>query len=91
MGLHGLESRCPQDRLHPGSLGKNLFSLPSGFKKPPALLGLWPLPAGVCEVASVVSDSVTLWTADHQAPLSNGTLQARITEWVAMPSSRGSS
>ena len=26
-----------------------------------------------------------------QAPLSMGTLQARILEWVAMPSSRGSS
>ena len=39
---------------------------------------------------SVVSDSVTLWTIAHQAPLSMGTLQA-ILEWVAMPSSRGSS
>ena len=27
----------------------------------------------------------------HQAPLSMGILQARILEWVAMPSSRGSS
>ena len=33
----------------------------------------------------------TLWTAAHQAPLSMGILQARILEWVAMPSSRGSS
>ena len=32
-----------------------------------------------------------LWTAAHQAPLSMGVLQARILEWVAMPSSRGSS
>ena len=31
------------------------------------------------------------WTAAHQALLSVGTLQARILEWVAMPSSRGSS
>ena len=31
------------------------------------------------------------WTAVHQAPLSTGTLQARILEWVAMTSSRGSS
>ena len=30
-------------------------------------------------------------TVAHQAPLSMGTLQARILEWVAMPSSRGSS
>ena len=33
----------------------------------------------------------TLWTAARQAPLSMGILQARILEWVAMPSSRGSS
>ena len=30
----------------------------------------------------------TPWTAAHQAPLSVGILQARILEWVAMPSSR---
>ena len=43
-------------------------------------------------------DSVTMscptletpWTAVCQAPLSMGILQARILEWVAMPSSRGS-
>ena len=40
---------------------------------------------------SVVSDSVTLQTVACQAPLSMGILQARIQEWVAMPSSRGSS
>ena len=33
----------------------------------------------------------TLWTIAHQAPLSMGILQARILEWVAMGSSRGSS
>ena len=31
------------------------------------------------------------WTVAHQAPLSKGILQARIPEWIAMPSSRGSS
>ena len=31
------------------------------------------------------------WTAAHQARLSIGVLQARLLEWVAMPSSRGSS
>ena len=30
----------------------------------------------------------TQWTVDHQAILSMGILQARILEWVAMPSSR---
>ena len=33
----------------------------------------------------------TPWTVACQAPLSTGILQARILEWVAMPSSRGSS
>ena len=32
---------------------------------------------------------VTPWTVASQAPLSTGILQARILEWVAMPSSRG--
>ena len=39
---------------------------------------------------SVVSDSVTPWTAAHQAPLFIGILQARILKQVEMPSSRGS-
>ena len=38
-----------------------------------------------------MSDSVTPWTVACQAPLSMGILQARILEWVAMPSSRGCS
>ena len=33
----------------------------------------------------------TPWTAARQAPLSRGLLQARILEWVAKPSSGGSS
>ena len=34
---------------------------------------------------------MTPWTVAFQAPLSMGILQARILEWVAIPSSRGSS
>jgi len=34
---------------------------------------------------------VTPQAIAHQVPLSIGILQARILEWVAMPSSRGSS
>ena len=49
-----------------------------------------PWPPGVLS-RSVVSDSVTPWTIARQAPLSMGTLQTRTLEWVAMPSSRGSS
>ena len=44
-----------------------------------------------CQVTSVLSNSATPWTIACQAPLSVGILQARILEWVAMPSSRGSS
>ena len=40
---------------------------------------------------SVTSDSLIPWTAARQVPLSMGILQARILEWVAMPSSRVSS
>ena len=41
---------------------------------------------------SVVSDSLRpWWTVALQAPLSRGILQARILEWVAFPSPRGSS
>ena len=40
---------------------------------------------------SVMSNFVTPWTAAHQAPLSMGILQARILEWVAVPSFKGSS
>jgi len=32
---------------------------------------------------------VTPWTVAHQAPQFMGILQARILEWVAMPSSTG--
>ena len=41
----------------------------------------------VCVLTSVVS-FVTLWIIAHQAPLSVAILQARILEWVDMPSSR---
>ena len=42
----------------------------------------------VCMLShSVMSDSMILWTVAHQAPLSMEILQARILEWVAMPSS----
>ena len=41
---------------------------------------------------SVMSNSfATTWTVAHQAPLPMGILQARILEWVAIPSSKGSS
>ena len=42
-------------------------------------------------VLSHVQLFATPWTVACQAPLSMGILQAKILEWVAMPSSRGSS
>ena len=38
---------------------------------------------------SVLPDSATPWTVASYASLSMGILQARILEYVAMPSSRG--
>ena len=48
---------------------------------------------GACMLShfSRVQLFATPWTAACQAPLFMGILQARILEWVAMPSSRGSS
>ena len=43
------------------------------------------------ELLSCVRLFVIPWTVALQAPLAMGILQARILEWVAVPSSRGSS
>ena len=40
---------------------------------------------------SLVQLFVIPWTIARQAPLPMGILQARMLEWIAMPSSRGSS
>ena len=66
-------------------MGKNWVLMPS-----PWLLGQEVL---LCCAWSLshVRLFATLWTVAHQALLSMGILQARILEWVAMPSSRGSS
>ena len=45
----------------------------------------------LCLVNQSCPTLVNPWTVACQAPLSMGILQARILEWVAMPSSRGSS
>ena len=54
---------------------------------------IWPMSpysvlCCVC-VCSVMSNSATPWTVVRQAPLSMGILQARILDWVAMPSPPG--
>ena len=48
------------------------------------------LALGASSVISVMSDSAIPWTVVRQAPLSMEILQARILEWVALPSSRRS-
>ena len=54
---------------------------------------LWPTNLKVFAVCMVscfshVQPFVTPWTVAHQAPLSMGILQARILDWIALPSSR---
>ena len=53
----------------------------------------WPIPnaAVLCLVAQLCLTLCDPVDSSPQAPLSMGILQARILEWVAMPSSRGSS
>ena len=46
---------------------------------------------GCAQLCSCVQLFAAPWIVARQAPLSMGILQARILEWVAMPSSRGSS
>ena len=46
--------------------------------------------AVLCQVISVVSNSATLWTGPPDSSV-HASLQARILDYVAMPSSRGSS
>ena len=53
-----------------------------------------PYILGYCAVLCLVAQLclfATPWTVAHQVPLSIGILQARILEWVAVSSSRGSS
>ena len=50
-----------------------------------------PEPRIVLRLLRLVLLFATPWTVAPQAPLSMGILQARILEWVATPSSRGSS
>ena len=52
---------------------------------------LWPFVHTMLNLFSHVQLFVTPWTTGCQTPLSMGILQTRRLEWVAMPSSRGSS
>ena len=63
---------------------------------PSAVPPTWPSSTLICQLVTqslsrLVWLCETPWMVAHQAPLSTGILQARILEWVAMPSSKGSS
>ena len=49
------------------------------------------IPAVSMLLLSRVGLFANLWTVAHQAPMSMAILQARIVEWITMPSSKGSS
>ena len=75
-------------------LNSTLFQAHSfhGMYDPPHFL--WALPSLYLCCAKLLQLCPilwTLWTIAHQASLSRGIFQARILEWVAMPSSRESS
>ena len=55
------------------------------------LLPFFSCSAMLCLATGRVWLFATPWRVVHQIPISMGILQARILEWVAMPSSRGSS
>ena len=72
---------------------------PGGQKPPTSLLEDVSIPlllaVCVCVCVRLVTQSclilVTPWTVAGQSPLFMGIFQTRMLEWVAMPSSRGSS
>ena len=86
---NGLPFHSPGDLLHSGiepeSPAWQVDSLP------PSHLGSLQVTSCCAKLFSRVQLSMTLWTIAWQTPLSRGFLQARILEWVAMLSSRGSS
>ena len=80
-----------------GGIG-GMFSLVAQLvKKPPAMWETWvqslgwedPLEKGKVTHSNILAWRIP-WTVALQAHMSMGILQARILEWVAMPSSRGS-
>ena len=64
-------------------------SLTSWAAEPPGKPKIWSqLECVLYWVSQSCLTLVTLWAVARQAPLSMGILQARILQWVAMPSSR---
>ena len=83
-----VKARAPQLTSLPFSLGLPGSSSPVVLGSSVDSSAFCPLYLQSCLLLSRVRLCVTLWTAARQAPFSLGILQARILEWVAMPSSR---
>ena len=87
----------PMDCSLPGSSVHGIFQAKALEWVANALIPYSPIMASGCRLVCVLSHFshvqlfATLWTAVCQASLSMRILEARILEWVAMPSSRGSS
>ena len=86
MSGSGPQHGCPGSGLEALSLGAAQGSLLSGKS---CQLQLWKLRHVFSH--SVLSDSATPWAVAAWLLLSVGILQARVLDWVAVPSSRGSS
>ena len=92
-----VHSLCdPMDYRPPGSSVHGIFWagnewIPISFSRIFPTQGSTALAVLCAQSLSCIPLFVTLWTVPHWAPLSMGILQARILEWVVMPSSRGSS
>ena len=94
--VHGIfQARIPEQIAISYSWGSSQQRIEPMSPVSPALVGGFIITSTTCIscacLAACVQHFATLWTASLQAPLSMGILQARILEWVAMPSSRGSS
>ena len=79
-------------------LNSTIFCMTHSWGRSSEVTGIWSFKRNcwekvvkLCVHAKLLQLCLTLWTVAHQAPLSMGISQARILEWVAMPSSRVSS
>ena len=74
----------PNPGIEPGSSAVQANSLPTEIPGKTKIVYIM-----CCAVLSHFQLFVIPWTVVNQAPLPMGILQARILEWVAMPSSKG--
>ena len=88
---HGWTHRAWAKRRHIVRIWKNLTHISMRIRFIYTIVGDVPPCAWVLSCFSCVRFFVTLWTVACQAPLSMKILQARILDWVAVPSSSGSS